>query len=243
MVHPGSVRELTDEQVQGYERDGFVRLDEAFPRDLAVDCRSLLWDLIDERPDDPATWTRPVTRISAHVGEPFDRVARSPRLVQAIGEVAGPDATPTPWLGGTTAVRFPVEGDPGDDGWHCDGSYAGPDGGWWLNERSTGRALLVLVLFSDVGPDDAPTRLLRGSHRLVPNLLAPFGDVGMSAMSFRPTPAMLELPIDLATGRAGDAYLCHPFLVHAAQRHRGTEPRFVAQPGVPWRDGVAGFAS
>jgi hypothetical protein len=33
-----------------------------------------------------------------------------------------------------------------------------------------------------------------------------------------------------ATGPAGTVYLCHPFLVHAAQRHRGTQPRFMAQP-------------
>jgi hypothetical protein len=25
-------------------------------------------------------------------------------------------------------------------------------------------------------------------------------------------------------------YLCHPFLVHSAQPHRGTQPRFMAQP-------------
>jgi hypothetical protein len=34
----------------------------------------------------------------------------------------------------------------------------------------------------------------------------------------------------LATGRPGDVYLCHPFLIHAAQPHRGREPRFIAQP-------------
>ncbi|WP_238588569.1 hypothetical protein [Rhodococcus pyridinivorans] len=33
-----------------------------------------------------------------------------------------------------------------------------------------------------------------------------------------------------ATGRAGDVYLCHPFLVHAAQTLRGTRPRIIAQP-------------
>ena len=37
-----------------------------------------------------------------------------------------------------------------------------------------------------------------------------------------------------ATGEAGDVYLCHPFLLHAADRHRGTTPRFVAQPGLTW---------
>ncbi|KIE28591.1 hypothetical protein LK08_00595 [Streptomyces sp. MUSC 125] len=33
-----------------------------------------------------------------------------------------------------------------------------------------------------------------------------------------------------ATGRPGDVYLCRPFLVHAAQSHHGTRPRFMAQP-------------
>lgn len=39
-----------------------------------------------------------------------------------------------------------------------------------------------------------------------------------------------ERPEALATGEAGTVYLCHPFLVQAAQRHQGTTPRFMAQP-------------
>jgi hypothetical protein len=43
-----------------------------------------------------------------------------------------------------------------------------------------------------------------------------------------------------ATGRAGDAFLCHPFLVHTATwPHQGTGPRILAQPAVPVRDGFA----
>ena len=33
-----------------------------------------------------------------------------------------------------------------------------------------------------------------------------------------------------ATGSPGTVYLCHPFLVHAAQRHRGSRVKFMAQP-------------
>ncbi|MBO0916511.1 phytanoyl-CoA dioxygenase, partial [Streptomyces laculatispora] len=33
-----------------------------------------------------------------------------------------------------------------------------------------------------------------------------------------------------ATGSPGDVFLCHPFLVHAAQPHHGVRPRFMAQP-------------
>ena len=40
--------------------------------------------------------------------------------------------------------------------------------------------------------------------------------------------------------RAGDVYLCHPFIVHTATwPHRGTTPRMMAQPAVHVRDGFA----
>ena len=38
------------------------------------------------------------------------------------------------------------------------------------------------------------------------------------------------LPETTTTGAAGTVYLCHPFLVHAGQLHRGATPRFLAQP-------------
>jgi hypothetical protein len=34
----------------------------------------------------------------------------------------------------------------------------------------------------------------------------------------------------LATGPAGTVYLCHPFLIHSGQPHRGRAPRFMSQP-------------
>lgn len=226
---------LSAGQRRAYARDGFVRLDAAFSNPLAARCRERLWEQLAEDRDDPATWTRPVVRLGAQLGPEFREAVASVRWLDAIAEVAGPDAAPEPWLGGTVAVRFPVAGDPGDDGWHVDGSYTGPDGRFWLNARSDGRALLMLVLLSDVGDDDAPTRIRVGSHADLPDALAPFGAEGVAALDL-PLPARaLERPVAFATGRAGDVYLCHPFLVHAAQPHHGREPRFLAQPDVPWR--------
>ncbi len=43
-------------------------------------------------------------------------------------------------------------------------------------------------------------------------------------------PEILTKEETVATGKAGTVYLCHPFLVHAAQDHRGTTPKFMAQP-------------
>ena len=62
--------------------------------------------------------------------------------------------------------------------------------------------------------------------------LAPAGEAGLSlremaANGFAETAHCREV---LATGEAGTVYLCHPFLVHAAQPHHGSRPRFMAQP-------------
>jgi hypothetical protein len=78
------------------------------------------------------------------------------------------------------------------------------------------RGLLALFLFSDVGQDDAPTRLVRGSHLAVPQFLAPYGETGTHADAEFWRASTLCLPVAHATGRAGDIYLCHPFIVHTA---------------------------
>jgi hypothetical protein len=135
-------------------------------------------------------------------------------------------------------VRFPSE-DRANAGYHIEGSYDGP-GGYWVNLRSRARGLLALFLFSDVGPDDAPTRLICGSHLAVPQFLAPHGEAGACADGVFWRPSALCRPVAHATGRAGDVYLCHPFIVHTATwPHRGTAPRMIAQPAVRVRDGFA----
>jgi hypothetical protein len=94
-----------------------------------------------------------------------------------------------------------------------------------------GEALLMLFLFSDVSEQDAPTRIIKGSQLQVAKILEPYGDEGLSFMQL--AEKLEDLPKTqhaLAIGQAGTVYLCHPFLVHAAQDHKGTLPKFMAQP-------------
>ena len=88
----------------------------------------------------------------------------------------------------------------------------------------------MLMLFSDVSENDAPTIIYERSHLDVARLLYQHGDSGLSFMDLagklEDLPARKEV---LATGKAGTVYLCHPFLVHAAQRHKGNKPKFMAQ--------------
>ncbi len=214
---------------------GLVRIDEAFSRATAEAARAILWRDTGCDPDDPTTWTRPVVRLGFYDAPPFIEAVNTPRLREAFDLLVGRGR----WVPrrdlGTFPVRFPSAEDPGDTGWHVDASFPGDDPADYFTYRidasSRGRALLMLFLFSDVGELDAPTRVRIGSHHHVARILAPAGDAGLSFMELAARLGSTEECFEeLAVGPAGTVYLCHPFLVHAAQRHRGRQPRFMAQP-------------
>jgi hypothetical protein len=224
-------------ETETFIRDGFLRIDHAFSPETAAAAREILWRDSGCDPHDPSTWTKPLVRLNDYPQEPFREAANTPTLHNAFDALVGNDR----WLPrtslGTFPMRFPHPDDPGDTGWHVDASFP-PDPPtdnylqWRINVSSKGRALLMLFLFSDVGENDAPTRIRIGSHMTVARLLAPAGEQGMSTIEIS-TKAESETrgaQEVLATGDAGTVYLCHPFLLHAAQPHRGSTPRFMAQP-------------
>lgn len=220
------------ERIETFVRDGFAHLPAAFDPVLAATCRDLLWARTGLAPDDPSTWTAPVVRIEGMADGPFTASANTPALHAAFDALVGPGAWRPRRGMGTFPIRFPHPEDPGDVGWHVESSFADHGGEPRLNLRSHGRALLMLFLYSDVGPDDAPTRIRVGSHLDVAALLEPHGDEGAEFFAFagEAVPATADHPVADATGTAGDVYLVHPFAVHSAQPIRGTRPRFLAQP-------------
>ncbi|WP_395681940.1 hypothetical protein [Inquilinus sp.] len=235
--HPGAA--LSEAQVQQFIRDGFIRIDGAFSRELAEAGRAILWRDLPGDPQDRTTWTQPVVRLGWYGQEPFRQAANTPVLHVAIDRLVGKGRWQPRADLGTFPVRFPARKVPNDDGWHVDVSFPGDSSdpnerqdysSWRVNVSSRGRALLTLFLFSDIGPLDAPTRLRVGSHLDMARFLEPAGEAGLASPDVRRVGA--DRPEALATGAAGTVYLCHPFMIHAAQRHRGTEPRFLAQPSI-----------
>ncbi|MGK9117735.1 phytanoyl-CoA dioxygenase [Olivibacter jilunii] len=226
---------LNSQQIQSFITNGFVRIDNVFSTDLAREARSILWKDIPADPNDRSTWTQPVVWLGMYTQEPFIKAANTAILHQAFDQLVGKGK----WLPcmsmGAFPIRFPSEVDSGDTGWHVDASFPGDDPHDFFSARvnvySKGRGLLMLFLFSDVSERDAPTRILKGSHSDVARLLEPEGEKGFSFMEL--AGKLSELPAReeaLAIGKAGTVYLCHPFLVHAAQRHCGLVPKFMAQP-------------
>jgi hypothetical protein len=179
-------------------------------------CQEEIWSALGDRGvlrDDPSTWRDPVVRVPCPETDAFAAAGTQPVLWEAFDQLIGAGRW---WrrrgVGGSIPVRFPSQADPGDGGWHIEASFE-KGGDWWVNYRSRQRGLLALYLFSDVDADSVPTRVRPGSHRDIAPVLAPAGEEGI------PFPQAAELaaqasadrPTALATGRAGDVMLCHPF--------------------------------
>jgi hypothetical protein len=126
------------------------------------------------------------------------------------------------------AVRTGMDAVLGAGRWFCDSvwgfptGFPGPaesiwhfDGDWFTHHLSSPEQVLSpLFLWQDTGDDDGPTLLRPGSHHAIARIVAaaePYGIPGSG------TQVDVEGCAEVvpAVGRAGDVYLCHPFLLHA----------------------------
>jgi hypothetical protein len=109
-----SMHALGDDQIQQFIRDGFVRIDGAFPRELADEARTILWRDTGCDPQDRATWTKPVIRLSGYKDAPFLKAERTPVLHAAFDQIVGEGRWRLGSLGfgGTFVVRFPHPDEP-----------------------------------------------------------------------------------------------------------------------------------
>src|SRR5690554_371051 len=226
---------LSKKEIEQFVLNGFVRIDNAFSQEIADAVLDILWNDLPCNRSNPSTWTEPVIRLGMYTQQPFIDSLNNKKLHLIFNQLVGEDK----WIPcrsvGTFPVRFPSVQQPNDTGKHVDASFAGNDPNnyleWRVNVKSKGRALLMLVLYSDVSENDAPTVIYEGSHIDVAKLLSKQGDFGLSFMELASKLDKLPKRREVyATGKAGTVYLCHPFIVHSAQPHRGTIPKFMAQP-------------
>ena len=66
---------------QVLSNDGFIRLDNAFPKEIADECRAILWEVSGCDPNNPNTWTQPLIRIGELGDEPFKKAANNSLLL------------------------------------------------------------------------------------------------------------------------------------------------------------------
>jgi hypothetical protein len=232
---------LNKKEIEQFILNGFIRIENAFSQELADAVVDILWNDLPFDRSNPSTWIEPVIRLGMYSQRPFVESLNTQKLTLAFNQLIGEGR----WIPcrsvGTFPIRFPSDQPPNDTGKHVDASFPENDHGnyfeWRVNVKSKGRALLMLVLYSDISEDDAPTVIYEGSHLDVAKLLSKKGDLGLSFIELATKiEGLPKRKAIFATGKAGTVYLCHPFLVHSAQPHRGSTPKFMAQPPLLLRD-------
>uniref|UniRef100_A0A7S3PRB8 Phytanoyl-CoA dioxygenase n=2 Tax=Aplanochytrium stocchinoi TaxID=215587 RepID=A0A7S3PRB8_9STRA len=233
---------FSDSEIESFIRNGFVTLRNAFPRDVAIECREILWSILKHErniiKEDPETWTeervglKNIFRNSD--GPPWSKVFTE-RLLTAIDELLGgrskwsPEALGCGWW----VINFPMKLEPpwGACGnWHVDGSF------FKHKVDSKEQGLLPIFLFNDILPESGGTALAVGSHMQVAQLLYenPQGlSVGEITRSILQNQGILDNIFEV-TGRGGDVVLTHPFLLHARSKNLGVNGvnsvRFICNP-------------
>jgi hypothetical protein len=80
---------LTNEQIEQFITNGYVPIEQAFPRELADKCREILWADTGCDPAAQSTWKKPVVWLGYYDQEPFVQAANTPKLHTAFDQIVG----------------------------------------------------------------------------------------------------------------------------------------------------------
>jgi tetratricopeptide (TPR) repeat protein len=184
-------------------------------------------------PDRPSTWTWPRIDLDGPRRVPFAEL--SPKLWQAICDLLGGEERVATR---TVSDYFILNLDDGAD--RDDAAPAPGQSSWHLDHPSErtrldgfDKGLILILLFSDVGPGAGGTYLAPESWRRVARLLrdhpegVDFVDRAASVDISRACPERHEI-----TGRVGDAVLVHPLMIHSSSFNPSGRIRWMANPMV-----------
>ncbi len=232
--------ELSPSDIDHFIEHGFVLLRDCIDPQVRREWVARSWIRNGYDPADRSTWTENRIHMPAHEYKPMDVVA--PRLARASEELLGGRER---IMGEQRAhdgfiVNFGVDRDrgwappsPEAGGWHKDGD-------WFVHFLDSGeQGLLVIMLWDDVDHLGGPTYIACDSIGVVSRFLAdhpegvhPFEGPGFGFEE------LITRCSDFreATGKAGDCYLLHPFMMHAGSCNRLEKARFITNNNVRLRD-------
>lgn len=231
-----SYRVLTDADVQMFLTRGFVFLPGAIPQETVAEYTANVWERLGYDSDNPDTWEKHWTPLLTENARPVQDV--SPVAYNAICDLCNEDRIESSSWGDGLIVNLgraedaelwepPTATAPG---WHTDGDFFRH----FLDSPEQG--LLSIVLWSDVLPQNGATFVAGDS---VPHVARHYAEhpEGMLPNELG-TSEQIRKCTDFfeATGKAGDVYLLHPFVIHASSRNARRIPRYITNPPVSLKE-------
>ncbi|KAJ6470191.1 hypothetical protein C8R47DRAFT_1148931 [Mycena vitilis] len=243
---------LSEAQKAHFLEHGFVHLPQCFSREASAVFTSKLWTRLGMSPDDKTTWHTERTNMPSHTSVLISEFA--PKAWSAICELIGGEdriSDETKVWKDSFIVNLGKEGQGAVgfrelEGWHVDGDF-------FLHFLdSPEQALLVIPIFSDIGPGGGGTAICTDGIGIVarhlyenPNGVTPWMHVrgtpepgtGPDRLAFFGSIVQSrELASDASfhemAGEIGDVYLLHPLMVHSASKNVMRTLRVITNPPV-----------
>jgi hypothetical protein len=229
----GKYQVLTEEEAAQFVERGFVRVEGCFGRDVAERATEEMWSRLGYDADDPSTWVD--KRIHMPTLNRFEVKSFAPGAWHAVCDlVGGEERIRGPYMWGDAfIVNLGVRADEpwappsaASPGWHTDGDF-------FLHFLdSPEQGLLTLVLWTDVVHQGGATFVACDSVGPVARYLLDHPE-GVHPNGFD-VPSLVPQCHDFieGTGKAGDVYLLHPFVLHATAQNTLRRPRVITNPPV-----------
>ena len=226
-------RVLKANDVDHFIRKGYVKVERAFSPAIADEWSKVCFERLGYDQDDLTTWAE--ARIHMGGSKHVEVKEFAPRVYDAICDLLGGEKRleqPCRWsdhfivnLGIGADEPWQPAG-PATPGWHKDGDFFRH----FLDSPEQG--LLVFVNWTDVVHRGGPTYIATDSVPVVAKFLAAHPEGVL--------PGEFDFPglvgecheFEEATAEAGDVYLLHPFLLHAASQNPLRRIRIITNPPV-----------
>lgn len=228
-----SYRTLTQADVDHFLQKGYIKIENAFSRDVAEEWTRKCFQRLGYDMEDKSTWSERRVHMG---GDHYVEVKEfAPRVYDAMCDLLGGEeriGQPCRWSDhfivnlGVGAEDPWMPAGPGTAGWHKDGDFFRH----FLDSPEQG--LLVFVNWTDIVHQGGPTYIATDSVPVITKFLAdrPQG-VLPGEFNFKELGAQCS-EFEEATGNAGDVFLLHPYLLHAASQNPLRVIRVITNPPV-----------
>jgi len=229
-------QQLTDDQVEEFLERGYIHLRGVIPDEFIETVTQGLWTRLGYDKDDPTTWEE--ARIHTPKRRRWSLRDVAPKVWGATCDlVGGAERVDEPILWSDSfVVNLGIGADEpwhepsvSRPGWHKDGDFFRH----FLDSPEQG--LLTFALYSDVRSKGGATMVLPESVGAVARYLAEHPEgVLPKDIDYPPMLAQCHEVVE-ATGDAGDVYLLHPFMFHAASQNVLRHARVISNPAMRLR--------
>lgn len=226
---------LSQTEINNFISNGYLLVKNVFAPELAAKIIEMVWKKLEEKPDDPSTWKKPLVWLKEIFKNEIADHIHTQKYFDAVDDLCGEGRWFAHRGAGVWPVLFPgfyKEWNVPEENWHIEGN--------WFHHRinSSEQGLVGIQFFTDIEQGGGGTGIRKGSHHFTAKVLADAEPDGLDEheLYWRVKPLVKKLPIVEITGNAGDIIFIHPFTLHGSSTNISNNVRIAANKCISLHD-------